>query len=150
MNIVYSSMALSIIIFFVFLHLFGILKTIKKICKSQMNLLNKCLYVFFESILPVIISLLIVLLFLVFSLKVASKDNYQYGILEKIYISKNDPDNIIYQIKLNNGKEVLAQGEYISTDLAIKNKVCLNYHTFKGDVNYYNLRIVEDLKCNRN
>lgn len=148
MNIVYSSMVLSIIIFFVFLHLFGILKTIKKICKSQMNLLNKCLYIFFESILPVIISLLVALLFLVFSLKIASKDSYQYGILEKIYISKNDPDNIIYQIKLNNGKEVLAQGEYVSTDLAIKNKVCLNYHTFKGDVNYYNLRIVEDLKCN--
>lgn len=150
MNIVYFSMALSIIIFFVFLHLFGILKTIKKICKSQMNLLNKCLYIFFESILPVIISLLVALLFLVFSLKVASKDDYQYGILEKIYISKNDPDNIIYQIKLNNGKEVLAQGEYVSTDLSIKNKVCLNYRTFKGDVNYYNLRIVEDLKCNRN
>lgn len=115
-----------------------------------MNLLNKCLYIFFESILPVIISLLVALLFLVFSLKVASKDDYQYGILEKIYISKNDPDNIIYQIKLNNGKEVLAQGEYVSTDLSIKNKVCLNYRTFKGDVNYYNLRIVEDLKCNRN
>ena len=149
MNIVYSSMALSIIIFFVFLHLFGILKTIKKICKSQMSLLNKCLYFFFESILPVIISLLVALLFLVVSLKVASKDNYQYGILEKIYISKNDPDNIIYQIKLNNGKEVLAQGEYVPIDLAIKNKVCLNYHIFKGDVNYYNLRIVEDLKCNQ-
>lgn len=148
MNIIYSAIILAIIIFSVFLHLFGILKTIKKICKSQMNLLNKCLYIFFESILPVIISLLVALLFLVFSLKVASKDNYQYGILEKIYISKNDPDNIIYQIKLNNGKEVLAQGEYVSTDLAIKNKVCLNYHTFKGDVNYYNLRIVEDLKCN--
>ena len=54
------------------------------------------------------------------------------------------------QIKLNNGKEVLAQGEYVPTDLAIKNKVCLNYHVFKGDVNYYNLRIVEDLKCNQN
>ena len=115
-----------------------------------MNLLNKCLYIFFESILPVIISLLVALLFLVFSLKVASKDNHQYGILEKIYISKNDPDNIIYQIKLNNGKEVLAQGEYVSTDLAIKNKVCVNYHIFKGDVNYYNLRIVEDFKCNQN
>ena len=114
-----------------------------------MSLLNKCLYFFFESILPVIISLLVALLFLVFSLKVASKDNYQYGILEKIYISKNDPDNIIYQIKLNNGKEVLAQGEYVPIDLAIKNKVCLNYHIFKGDVNYYNLRIVEDLKCNQ-
>ena len=148
MNIVYSSMVLSIIIFFVFLYLFGILKTIKKICKSQINLLNKCLYIFFESILPVIISLLVALLFLGFLLKVASKDNYQYGILEKIYISKNDPDNIIYQIKLNNGKEVLAKGEYVLTDLAIKNKVCLNYHTFKGDVNYYNLHIVEDLKCN--
>lgn len=143
-------MVLSIIIFFVFLYLFGILKTIKKICKSQINLLNKCLYIFFESILPVIISLLVALLFLGFLLKVASKDNYQYGILEKIYISKNDPDNIIYQIKLNNGKEVLAKGEYVLTDLAIKNKVCLNYHTFKGDVNYYNLHIVEDLKCNWN
>ena len=113
-----------------------------------MNLLNKCLYIFFESILPVIISLLVASLFLVFSLKVTSKDNYQYGILEKIYISKNNPDNIIYQIKLNNGKEVLAQSEYVSIDLAIKNKVCVNYHIFKGDVNYYNLRIVEDLKCN--
>jgi hypothetical protein len=149
MNIVFTSLILSIIIFFVFLYLFGVLNIIKKICKSQMNLLNKCLYIFFESILPVIISLLVALLFLVFSLKVASKDNYQYGILEKIYISKNDPDNIIYQIKLNNGKEVLAQGEYVPTDLAIKNKVCLNYHIFKGDVNYYNLRIVEDLKCNQ-
>lgn len=105
---------------------------------------------FFESILLILISLLVALLFLVFSLKVASKDNYQYGILEKIYISKNDPDNIIYQIKLNNGKEVLAQGEYVSTDLAIKNKVCVNCHIFEGDVNYYNLRIVEDLKCNQN
>nr|DAO89265.1 MAG TPA: hypothetical protein [Caudoviricetes sp.] len=149
MNIVFTSLILSIIIFFVFLYLFGVLNIIKKICKSQMNLLNKCLYIFFESILPVIISLLVALLFLVFSLKVVSKDNYQYGILEKIYISKNDPDNIIYQIKLNNGKEVLAQGEYVPTDLAIKNKVCLNYHIFKGDVNYYNLRIVEDLKCNQ-
>ena len=150
MNIIYSSMVLSIIIFFVFLHLFGVLKTIKKFCKSKMNLLSKCLYIFFESILPILISLLVALLFLVFSLKVASKDNYQYGILEKIYISKNASDNIIYQIKLNNGKEVLAQGEYVPTDLAIKNKVCVNYHIFKGDVNYYNLRIVEDLKCNQN
>ena len=139
-------MVLSIIIFFVFLHLFGVLKTIKKICESQMNLLNKCLYTFFESILPILISLLVALLFLVFSLKFANKDNYQYGILEKIYIPKNDHDNTIYQIKLNNGKEVLAQGEYVSTDLAIKNKVCVNYHTFKGDVNYYNLRIVENFE----
>lgn len=150
MNIVFTAFILSIIIFFVFLYLFGVLNIIKKICKSKMNLLSKCLYFFFESILPILISLLVALLFLVFSLKVASKDNYQYGILEKIYISKNDSDNIIYQIKLNNGKEVLAQGEYVPTDLAIKNKVCLNYHTFKGDVNYYNLRIVEDLKCNQN
>ena len=114
-----------------------------------MNLISKCLYIFFESILPILISLLVALLFLIFSLKVASKDNCQYGILEKIYISKNYHDNTIYQIKLNNGKEVLAQGEYVSTDLAIKNKVCVNYHTFKGDANYYNLRIVEDLKCNQ-
>ena len=149
MNIVFTAFILSIIIFFVFLYLFGVLNIIKKICKSKMNLISKCLYIFFESILPILISLLVALLFLVFSLKVASKDNYQYGILEKIYISKNDPDNIIYQIKLNNGKEVLAKGEYVPTDLAIKNKVCLNYHIFKGDVNYYNLRIVEDLKCNQ-
>lgn len=149
MNIVFTAFILSIIIFFVFLYLFGVLNIIKKICKSKMNLISKCLYIFFESILPILISLLVALLFLVFSLKVASKDNYQYGILEKIYISKNDPDNIIYQIKLNNGKEVLAQGEYVPTDLAIKNKVCLNYHIFKGDVNYYNMRIVEDLKCNQ-
>lgn len=150
MNIVFTAIALSIIIFFVFLYLFGVLNIIKKICKSKINLLNKCLYIFFELILPILISSLVALLFLVFSLKVASKDNYKYGILEKIYISKNDPDNIIYQIKLNNGKEVLARGEYVSTDLAIKNKVCLNYHTFKGNVNYYNLRIVEDLKRNQN
>lgn len=150
MNIIYSAIILAIIIFFVFLYLFGVLNIIKKICKSKMNLLNKCLYIFFESILPILISLLVALLFLVFSLKVASKDNCQYGILEKIYIPKNDHDNTIYQIKLNNGKEVLAQGEYVSTDLAIKNKVCVNYHIFKGDVNYYNLRIVEDLKCNQN
>lgn len=149
MNIVFTALILSIIIFFVFLYLFGVLNIIKKICKSKMNLLSKCLYIFFESILSILISLLVALLFLVFSLKIASKDNYQYGILEKIYISKNDSDNIIYQIKLNNGKEVLAQGEYVPTDLAIKNKVCLNYHVFKGDVNYYNLRIVEDLKCNQ-
>lgn len=148
MNIVFTVIVLSIIIFFLFLYLFGILNIIKKICKSKINLLNKCLYIFFESILPILISLLVALLFLFFSLKVASKDNYQYGILEKIYISKNDPDNIIYQLKLNNGKEVLAQSEYVLTDLAIKNKVCVNYHIFKGDVNYYNLRIVEDLKCN--
>lgn len=148
MNIVFTAIVLSIIIFFLFLYLFGILNIIKKICKSKINLLNKCLYIFFESILPILISLLVALLFLFFSLKVASKDNYQYGILEKIYISKNDPDNIIYQLKLNNGKEVLAQSEYVLTDLAIKNKVCVNYHIFKGDVNYYNLRIVEDLKCN--